>query len=443
MALPFATRALDVAQSALDWLRGRTPEASPMVGEVLAVPPPYQERDPAILGNRLTPARLAATIQARNEGRFQEWIDLGGEFLQKNPHLLTQLLTRTGSVVETRFEVRPGKGSNQQAARRAAAECESLFARWQQRQAHGWNDFVVEVTRAEWWGRSLHEIVWLQDGALVSPEFLVGINPRRLSYYCPRGEPEPWTLRLHDPDDFESPFFGPVGTPLTRFHPDKFLLHQPRPLGVGLTGEGLFSGVVWHLLMYEWSWRDLMALIELLGRPAHVGYYAAGGAKDATRGAGTKFDGERNASSEEITALRRAVSSVSSSLRAVLADTTRVEPLRYDNRATPLQREALEHLEALLSKAINGTTGVTDLVAGARAAHDTAFRQSLTFWRYDVRRVCACTNEIFARFLRANPDRFGATCPAPVLWSPDLEPVNPTAPAPTSGDGTAPANSAT
>lgn len=35
---------------------------------VLAHPPPASERDPAVLGNRLTPALLAALIAQRNRG---------------------------------------------------------------------------------------------------------------------------------------------------------------------------------------------------------------------------------------------------------------------------------------------------------------------------------------------------------------------------------------
>ena len=35
------------------------------------------------------------------------------------------------------------------------------------------------------------------------------------------------------------------------------MLHETAPLGVHRTGEGLFAGNVWFLLMYEWDLRDL------------------------------------------------------------------------------------------------------------------------------------------------------------------------------------------
>jgi hypothetical protein len=174
--------------------------------------------------------------------------------------------------------------------------------------------------------------------------------------------------------------------------------------------------------MYEWSWRDLLALIELLGRPGHIGYYNAQGAKSATPVPGTpKMDGPRFATDAEIEKLRKVVHGVSGSLRDVLPDTTRVEPLRYDQRATPLQREAIEHIERLLSKLINGADSISDLRPGARAAQQVMYAQSFTFWRADVRRVITTVNSLFARYVAANPGMFPANTPAPELWSPDLE----------------------
>ena len=411
----------------------------------IAQPAPYEERDPAILGNRLTPGVLSAIIAQRNLGYMQPWIDLGGEFLQKNPHLVSQLAIRRESVVETEFVVLPGKGSNGRGAAKAARACTELVERLQARTEASWGDLVAQLTAAVWWQRSGHEVMWARDGREIVVDYLAAVHPRRLSYAAPYGDPEAHILRLHDPDDPQSPFSGAWGVPITHFHPDKFLVHTTSPLGLQPTCDGLFAGGVWYLLMYEWCLRDLLALIELLGRPGHIGYYASGGAKAAgAASAGQRvpqFDGERRlASSEEIAHLQRIVRGVSGSLREVLADTTRVEPLRYENRATPLQREAIEHLERLLSKLINGADSISDLKAGARAAQQVMYAQSFTFWRSDVRRVCSVVSSLFARYIRANPDFFGAHCPTPRLWSPDLErsrgeTTNPTDKDPATADG--------
>ena len=404
------------------------------------LPPPYQERDPSILGDRLTPTVLAGIIRRRNEGHFQPWIDLGTEFLSgRNPHLVTQLGVRDASVCETAFKIRPSKGKNPPGAARAAKDFEALCDRWKRRRT--WDTTCAQVVRGEWWGRSLHEVLWSAESGVMAPERVAWVHPRRLSYACPFHDPDPWTLRLHDPDDPTSPFYGSglYGVPLSTWHPDKFILQECTPLGVQRTGEGLFAGVVWYLLMYEWSWRDLMQLVELLGRPGHVGYYAAGGAKSAQSGAttGPKFDGGRSASNEEIEQLHQTLLRVSGSLRAVLPDTTRVEPMKYDNRTTPLQLEVGKHIEGLISKVVTGTTGVTDIVAGARAAHDVAWRQALTYWRYDCRRWIGWLMDLGDRMTRANPSRYGVGTPGPEVWSPDLEASD--APAPTTDpNGAAP-----
>ena len=423
-----ATALVDAA--AASWAEGRTTTASAPIspragGEEVAHPAPYQERDPHILGNRLTPARLAAIIARRNDGHFQDWIDLGAEFLSgKNPHLLAQLGVRRASVAETRLQVRAGKGTNRQGAQRAARDFEELLERWKERQE--FEPVLAQVTMAEWWGRSLHELLWTdEDAGFMAPEHALWIHPRRLSYACPVGDAEPWTIRLHDPDDWTSPFSGPYGKPITLWHPDKFVFHETVPLGVHKTGEGLFAGVIWYLVMYEWDWRDLMALVELLGRPAVIGYYNAGGAK--ADGSLAKTNGDHKASQEQIAALDRVVKQMSGSLRAALADTTRVEALQHGQRATPLQLEVAKHIEALISKALNGTTGVTDIVAGSRAAQQVAWQQSLTFWRYDVRRVCGWLRDVAGRMVRANPRRYGLGCPVPEVFAPEIESAAPAA----------------
>lgn len=426
MARPSTPPRTSRSRSAAQPIR-RSSKRSASAEKGLTIPAPWQERDPAILGNRLTPAVLASIIRQRNEGFFQPWIDLGAEFLSgKNPHLVTQLGIRRASVAETRIEIRAGEGSNQRGARRAAEDFKALLKRWKARQEY---ELVLgQVVAAEWWGRSLHEIDWTdQNAGFMAPERALWVHPRRLSYACPLGDPEPWTIRLHDPDDPTSPFYGLYGVPISNWHPDKFVLHETAPLNVHKTGEGLLAGVIWFLLMYEWDWRDLMALIELLGRPGTIGYYNAGGAKSATRDAKQlRGDGVRDASPDEVNALVAAVRSAGGSLRAVLADTTRVEPLQHGQRATPLQLEAIKHIEQLISKIISGSTGVTDIVPGARASHEVAWMQSLTFWRYDVRRWCAWLMDIAARMVRANPGRYGVNCPPPEAWSPDLERPDPT-----------------
>ncbi len=383
----------------------------------LAVPAPYMERLPVFLGNELTPERLTQLIFRRNEGTLQPWVDLSTEFLGTNPHLVSQMQLRRESVVETRFDVRPGRGTGARAARKAVSALQELLTTWQGRTGEGWEDWLAQITDGVYYGRSLHEVIWEKDGLEVVPESLAWIHPRRLSYACVYNDPDPWTLRIHDPDDPLSPFGSiPYGIPVSDFHPDKFLVHEPSILGVQKTMEGLFVALVWYLLFYTWNFRDLMAAVELLGRPPVIARYTAGGEATAANG-----KPPRQATEAEIAAADKVVRSVTGALRACIPDTITLEALKFDQLTKPMQLEVAMKIEGLISKVFSGSADTSDLKSGARAAHEVAFMQGLTFWRGDIRRTCRLFTWLGGRYVRANPQRFGEGCPLPEVFSPDLE----------------------
>lgn len=385
----------------------------------VAIPAPYVDREAVVLGNAVTPETLSRIILARNEGNLREWVDLADHARRTYPHLHTQLALREQSVVETDFSVEPGEGSNKQAAKYAAAACQELFDEWKLR---GWDTWCAEIVGAKYYPAGLHEVVWERQGSLVAPVALERIAERRLSYACDRSDPGPWRLRINDTGDPLSRFNSVYGSPVEDFHRDKFLVHEPRVVGGHRASEGLFAVVCWYWLFGVYSWRDLMALLEMLGRPPVVGYYNAGGAK--SDGALQKGNGPRAATPVEREAALKALTKMSSALRAVLPDTVRLEAMKFEVPANPHQIITSDKVNELLSKAINGTTGVTDIVAGARASHETAAKQALTPYRGDCRSVESAANELFRRFLRANPDRFRAGAPVPRLCAQNEEPVD-------------------
>lgn len=385
------------------------------MGRRVAVPGPYWDRDPAMLGNVLTPRRLTSIIAERNEGYLQSWADLADECIEHDPHLFSQLTIRAQSVVETEFSVVPGAGSNQRAAARAAKFCEELVTHWQTREGEGGGleDWLHEWVWGKFYGRSLHELLWERDGGVIYAEGLAGIDARRLSLACDSADPDPWALRIWDADGVDqTPFAGMYGRRVSEFGPDKFLPFQPRVRGSQPTREGLFSIAAWYELFRTCSWRELMALEEQVSRPPVIAYYNAGGAK--ADGAQQKFNGDRQANQTERDAAARAVYAPTGALRAVLPDTVRVEALKYSLPTTdPVPILTSRECDALISKAINGVANLSDLKAGARAAVEAQERTSFTFWRADCRSVERLVGRIFARIVRANPQRFGEECPVP------------------------------
>lgn len=381
----------------------------------VAVPGPYWDRDPAMLGNTLTPQRLTRILGERNEGYLQGWADLADECIEHDPHLFSQLEIRAQSVVETEFGVQPGEGSNQKAAKRAAQFCTELVAHWQTREGEGGGleDWLHEWVWGKFYGRSLHEQLWERDGGVVLVEGLAHIDQRRLSLACDADDPDPWALRIWDADGVDqTPFSGIYGRKASEFGPDKFLAFEPSIRGSQKTREGLFSVVVWYDLFRTCSWRELMALQEMVSRPPVIAYYAAGGAK--ADGAVAQFNGQRQASKEERDAARKAIYAPTGALRALLPDTVRLDALRYSLPTTdPVPILTSRECEALISKAINGVANLSDLKAAARAAVESQERTSFTFWRADCRSIERLVGRIFGRIIRANPQRFGEGCPVP------------------------------
>lgn len=400
--------ALAAVDNALARAYGRTAD--------VAVPGPWQDRESDLLPT-VTPEALATIIRRRNDGELRQWADLCDHARRSHPHLHSQLQVRELSVQETEFEVVAGAKTAK--ALKAAAACEELYAHWQEL---GWCTWASDIVGVKLYPAGLQEVTWRRWEGLMAPVELTRIAERRLSYACDRFDPDPWSLRVWDQGDALSPFGGFYGVKVSDLHPDKFLVHEPRVVGGHRASEGLFAVLCWYWLFGVYSWKHLMALLEAFGRPPVIGYYNAGGAK--ADGALGKSNGERKATREEVDAGKLALSAMSGSLRAMLPDTVRLEALKFEIPANPAQILTSDRVDAYMSKAINGTTGVTDIVAGARSAHETAAKQAMTPYRADCRDVARVGTELFRRFVRANPDYFGANCPLPRMVASDEDAVD-------------------
>jgi phage gp29-like protein len=380
----------------------------------LNLPAPWHDRDPQMMGNSLTPSRLTQILNERNQGFLRNWVDLADEAREKDPHLHSQLSIREQSVVETDYDVLPGEGSNQKAAKRAAAAWKEKLQRWKSMPEEGLDQWLAEIVGGNYYGRSLHQVLWDRVEGETFPERLELTDTRRLSLAAPPTDPTPNVLRILDADD--DAFDGTYGTPISELgHPDQWLVNRVRVRGSQQTREGLFAVVVWYWLFRIWSWRDLMALTEMIGRPPVIGYYSAGGAR-ADSGGKDQFNGARNASTEEIAAVRKAVAGVSGALRTVLADTTRLDTLKFQLPVgDPMQVAISKIVDAFESKAINGVDSVSDLKPGARASVEVQERTTNTFWRADCRRAGRLLSHLGSRYIAANPTKFGERCPTPVV----------------------------
>lgn len=380
---------------------------------------PWIGRDADLFGASLTPQRLSSVIVDRNSGHLTAWVDLIDEMREKDPHLHSQLAIREQSVAETEFEILPGEGTNRRAAMRAADASRELLSYWSQRlgptgESSALSHWLAEWTSAKYYGRFAHELLWSRDGGDLVLLGAESIDARRLSYWCDRHDPRPWALRLLDEHGADTPYVGHYGVPIEDLPREKILVCLARVRGAQRTREGMAAVLIWYLLFKSWSWRDVMALAEMIGRPPMVGYFAAGGAK--ADGSTKQNNGDRFATDEDIAALRKAALAVSGSLRAILPDTTKLDTLDYQHPTSePIQLAISRVVDAHTSKVVHGVANLSDLQPGARAAVEVQERTSFTFWRSDVRDASRMLARMLALYVRANPQRFGEDCPLPIV----------------------------
>ena len=396
-------------------------------GDALATPHPWTDRETHLLGGAASPEAVGAAILYRNHGDLRRWADLADEARATFPAFQSEFGTREQSVVETEFDVVPGLGSNQRAARRAADACRELLAHWRKRDdgdgCGSWERWVAEWVAAAIYPLGGHEVVWRRDARVILPEACVRIAERRWSYISDPYDPKAWVPRLLD-DQPTTPFYKlPYGVPVDEVHPDKLLVHRRRMVGGHAAGEGLFSALVWLWLFQKSSWRDLMRLQEMLGVPPVIGYFNAGGAK--ADGAIAKFNGDRKSTDVDQRLLREVVSMMTGTLRAVLPDTVKLEALKFEVPTSPIQLTTTERIDKLTARIVNGTDGVSSIVPGSRAAQQVAADQAMTPYRGDARYAATRATILFSRFVRANPDRFGADCPTPMCVARTDPPASP------------------
>lgn len=406
------TLAIAAHEYALDYLRpARGERADARIAEA-----PWSDRAVYLLGGAANERTIANAIVRRNDGDFRVWSDLADEARRSFPALHSELATREQSVQETDFSVLPGEGSNQRAARRAADACSELLTHWQNRDESddefgSWDRWVAEFVGAAYYPLCAHEVMWARDERVVFPDAIGRIAERRLSYTTSIDDPRPWVPRICGEYTDDRFFAPPYGVSFDTFHPDKVLVHRRRVVGGHPASEGLFAVLVWLWLFQKMSWRDLMRLQEMLGVPGVIGYYAAGGA--AANGAVRRADGDTKATSEQLQLARRTLEQMTGALRALLPDTVKLEPLKYDVPSSPVQLVTTERIDKLTARVVNGTDGVSSIVPGSRASQQVAAKQAMTPYRTDARYAARRATVLFARYIRANPDRFGIDCPLP------------------------------
>lgn len=383
-------------------------EAHAVHGVHLAVAP-YNDRFQYRIGSALSPQRMTAVLRNADIGYLYDLADLLDELRETDPHLHAELFKREAAVAGAEWELRPPEGSGD-AGTAVADYCTRVLRDIESTSdtSLSFADALAHLMGAVYYGRSVCEVVWDDDGR--APRSLEFVHPRRLAYATD------WRLHIwdatgvgagpmgHEITPAEKAFATFPGVPLDIFPQGKFIAHRPRIRGGYPTREGIGRTVAWFAMFKKFSVRDLLAFAEWAGRGLRIGKYASG--NDPQRPA--------RASDEDVSVLQDALNAMSSTVSVVIPDTTELDVKSAPSNGD-VHGELTRLCNAEISKAILGATLTADggSTGGNRALGEVHERVALMIARNDAASLAATLRRDLLRPMVVR--RFGPNAPVPSL----------------------------
>jgi phage gp29-like protein len=369
---------------------------------------PYNDRFQYRLGSALTPQALTSIQRQADIGYLYQWVDALDELREADPHLHAELFRREAMVAGAAWDMEAPEDSGDAGAKIAdyvkRVLCE-LDGRGDM--ALSFADLLHHLQQGVYYGRSVAEVIWSQDGRRpISAEF---VHPRRLAYATD------WRIHLWDATgsgtainvprtDAEQAFAQFPGVPLDLFPAGKFVVHRPRVRGGYPTREGLGRTVCWYSLFKRFSMRDFLAFAEWAGRGLRVGQYSSGTGPDAPV----------RAAPEDVAALQDALEAMSSTISVVIPDTTQLKVLDAPN-VNAIHEHLVAVCNAEMSKAIVGSTLGSDVgvTGGNRALGEVHERVTLMIASRDAEVLSATLKrDLIAPMVER---QFGRGAPVPTI----------------------------
>lgn len=311
-----------------------------------------QVSGPTMLGQRpaiittpiggLTPATLAALLNAADTGDSLAWLECAEELERRDLHYLGVLNTRKRTIAQLPITVTPA--SDDDAHKKHA----DFVSAWLDRGVLEKSLFDMMDAVGKGW--SVHEIVWHAEAGNYYPEELAFRPPRFFEVSYQDGE----TIMLRDDPGCAAPPSAPGGIlqeGYTALDPNAFVIHR-HPSWSGLTlRAGLTRAVCWALLAKMFTMRDWGVFVQNYGLPARIGRYGP------------------DASEEDRNVMFQALTDFGGALAAMMPkgmDFELVEPKSSGGHELHMLRA--EFLNSEISKAVLGQTGTTDSKQGAHAS---------------------------------------------------------------------------
>lgn len=305
--------------------------------------------------NALHPRKLAAMLQAANEGNDYDLLTLAEEMEEREAHY--------GSVLGTRKRAVEGLGITVEAASDDARDVDIASAVTAETKRPEFEALISDLLDGLGKGRSSCEIMW-ETGKVWRAKEFIHRDPRYFKF----NPEDPRELRLIDDADVYK------GIPLPGY---KFVNHFPK-LKTGLpVRDGLARMVAVSYMCKSFTLKDWMAFSELFGMPIRVGRFGAGAKED------------------DIDVLRSAVANIGSDAAAIIPESMRIEFIERTSGASgghQLFKELAEWLDKQISKAVLGQTATTEGTAGKLGGDDAQQEVRQDILKADAKAVALTIN---------------------------------------------------
>lgn len=243
----------------------------------------------------LSPARLAATLRAADDGDLVGQHRLFADMEDRDPHLSAEMSKRKMALLNVDWDIVPPR--NATAAEKASAEWVKEVIK---DGVDDFEDLILACMDGVGHGFSAIELQWRQDGREWLPSFL----PRPQEWF--RLSQDRTALRLRDT--------SADGAALLPFG---WVLHQHGKAKTGYLGRlGMYRVLSWPFLYKSYAIGDFAEFLETYGLPIIVGKYFAG------------------ASEPEKASLMRAVTALGHDARAIMPADMTLEVQKITGGAT-------------------------------------------------------------------------------------------------------------
>lgn len=308
----------------------------------------------------LTPVKLAAILDACDQGDHVTYVTLAQEMEERDPHYASVLGTRKRAVSGVPPEVRAA-GEDAEAKRIADAVRETIA------EHEGFANLVEALLDGLGKGWSTVEINWGRSAREWWPESFEHVDPRFVRF---------------DRDTLRIPHLLTEAEPVEGepFEPFKYAFHTPRlKSGIPLRG-GLARLVAFPWMCKAFALKDWVSFAETYGLPLRLGRYGP----EATR--------------EDVEKLFQAVANIGTDAAAVLPRSMEIE---FEGQATASGGDRLfenlaRYLDEQVSKAVLGQTMTSDNGSSmAQAQVHNEVRHDIA--AADARQVAATINSDIVR----------------------------------------------